>query len=728
MSETADDRLPSPSISPEGQEPRASILLVDDRERNLATLEMVLKDLGQDLVKAASGQEALRHLLARDFAVVLMDVRMPDMDGFETAELIRKRPRSRHTPIIFVTALDANPEDIVRGYSVGAVDFLFRPFMPEVLKAKVKVFLDLFESREVLRASELRFSTLVKNIPGALYRRTAMTPWDLHFMSEAILGITGYSPAEFLDRSRTLADLLLPGDREPYSKALEAASRDRRPFALEYRIIHRDRRIRWISDKGQCIPGRTGEIQYLDGILIDVTERRTAEEEVRQGTAQLALTNARLHEQMAERQRAEEERSRMSAQLLQGQKLQAIGQLAAGIAHEINNPVGYILSNSVTGLDYLKNLERLLVATEQALKVRPTAKAGRSREDLERLREEVDAPFLLRDFGEAMRDIKEGAERIRDIVKSLKEFTHLDPGDWKPAALAELVESAIRLCRNEIKYKAEVKRDFAPLPPLVCHPQQIEQVFVNLLVNAAQALEGKGTILVSLREQDGQAVVGVRDTGSGIPPEILPKLFEPFFTTKPVGQGTGLGLHVVHKIVQAHQGTIEVDSTLGNGTEFRVRLPYRRTGIQATGEPSPSAPPASRGKDAVLLVDDDAPTLKTLRRLLEGEPYTLLATAQPEQALEWVGRRPVGVVVSDQRMGGMTGTRLLASIAKKSPGTACVLLTAYPEDAEVVRSSGAVVSTILAKPWDGETLKRTIREHLAERAARSGSKGSAEDG
>jgi PAS domain S-box-containing protein len=728
MSETPGEGLPNPMLSPERQARRASILLVDDRERNLTTLEMVLKDLGQDLVKATSGQEALRHLLARDFAVVLLDVRMPEMDGFETAELIRNRRRSRHTPIIFVTALDANPEDIVRGYSVGAVDFLFRPFMPEVLKAKVKVFLDLFESREVLRASELRFSTLVKNIPGALYRRAAGSPWDLHFISDAIEGITGFAASDFLGGSRTLADVLHPEDRDPIARVMEAAFQERRPYALEYRIIHRDRSVRWISDKGQGMPSGDGTIRYLDGILFDVTERRLAEEEVRQRTAQLAASNEQLHEQIAERQRAEEERSRMSAQLLQGQKLQAIGQLAAGIAHEINNPVGYILSNTVTGLEYLKNLQRLLESTEQVLKIRPTAKAGGLREDLDRLREEIDAPFLLRDFGEAMKDIKEGAERIRDIVKSLREFTHLDPGDWKPAGLEELVESAIRLCWNELKYKAEVNRDFVSVPPVVCHPQQIEQVFVNLLVNAAQALDQKGTIVVSIREEDGQAVVRIRDTGSGIQPEVLPKLFEPFFTTKPVGQGTGLGLHVVHKIVMAHQGKIEVDSGVGRGTEFTVRLPFQRPLIQKPEGPTPSPPPLPGRKDAVVLVDDDALTLKRLRRLLEGEPYTLLATAQPEQALQWVGRRKVGVVVSDQRMPGMTGTRLLASISKKSPGTACVLLTAYPDDAEAVQSLGAVVNTIIAKPWDGETLKRTIREHLAIRAGRSDSKGSGVDG
>ena len=196
---------PLTKASTEGFETEANILLVDDREDNLDVLEAILKDFGQNLVRARSGQEALRLLLDKNFAVILLDVRMPDMDGFETAELIRKRQRSRHTPIIFITAADATPEQLARGYSAGAVDFIFKPYTPDVLKAKVRIFLELFKKSEESRESELRFRTLVTNVPGALYRRKAEPPWDVSFISNYIEKISGYPASDFIERRRNQA-------------------------------------------------------------------------------------------------------------------------------------------------------------------------------------------------------------------------------------------------------------------------------------------------------------------------------------------------------------------------------------------------------------------------------------------------------------------------------------------------------------------------------------------
>src|SRR5215469_14236641 len=192
----------------EGFQTEANILLVDDREDNLDALEAILKDFGQNLVRARSGQEALRLLLDRDFAVILLDLRMPDMDGFETAELVRKRQRSRHTPIIFITAADATPEQLARGYSAGAVDFIFKPYMPEVLKAKVRIFLELFKKSEESRESELRFRTLVTNVPGAIYRRHADAPWDMAFVSNYIERLSGYRASDFIEQRRTYASIV----------------------------------------------------------------------------------------------------------------------------------------------------------------------------------------------------------------------------------------------------------------------------------------------------------------------------------------------------------------------------------------------------------------------------------------------------------------------------------------------------------------------------------------
>jgi signal transduction histidine kinase len=407
----------------------ASILLVDDREENLVVLEAMLRDLGHDLVRASSGQEALRLMFNRDFAVVLLDVRMPDMDGFETAEHIRRRKRSRHTPIIFITAADASVEQIVRGYAVGAVDFIYKPFMPEALKSKVRTFLELFKA------------------------------------------------------------------------------------------------------------------------------------------------NLRLRAEIVERERVQEERDRLSTELLQGQKLQAIGQLSAGIAHEINNPLGYILSNLGVLEEYLDRLGRLLLASLRAAGKTSGADSAAASREVERLREVTEPEFMLGDFKSALRESRQGGEKIRDIVQSLREFSHVDEHDLQNANLNRCVENALRLCTNELKHKAVVRRELSPLPPVPCYPQQIEQVLVNLLVNAAQSIPVQGKIDVTPRVEEDRVAIRIHDSGCGIPPKNLGKLFEPFFTTKPVGKGTGLGLHVAYKIVKAHGGKIDVASTVGEGTEFAVFLP-----------------------------------------------------------------------------------------------------------------------------------------------------------
>lgn len=284
-------KLPMASNSDlQGPAPKASILLVDDREENLDVLEAILKDLGQNLIRARSGQEALRLLFDRDFAVILLDVRMPDMDGFETAELIRKRQRSRNTPIIFITAADATEGQLARGYSAGAVDFIFKPYLPEVLKAKVLIFLELFNKSEEIRESEIRFRTLVTNVPGAIYRRRAEPPWDVSFVSTYIERLSGYRASDFMEQRRTYASIVHRDDLEVLSAALEEAARKGAPYALEYRILHPDGRISWVLDQGQAIVEDSGKTDRLHGFVFDSTARKIAEEALRDAFARLVET------------------------------------------------------------------------------------------------------------------------------------------------------------------------------------------------------------------------------------------------------------------------------------------------------------------------------------------------------------------------------------------------------------------------------------------------------
>lgn len=283
---------------------------------------------------------------------------------------------------------------------------------------------------------------------------------------------------------------------------------------------------------------------------------------------------AKVMRDLTERRKLEEERSRLQTSMLQGQKLQAIGQLSAGIAHEINNPVGYILSNLNTMGEYCQDLSRLLTLASAAAEATSEGRdPSEPLKEYSRVAAEIHADHLIGDLSEVVSDCKIGGEKIRAIVRSLREFAHVDPSEIRPLDLNKVLDESLRISWNELKYKTQVHKDFGSLPPVNGYGQRLEQVFVNLLVNAGQAIEKKGDVFISTQVEGNEAVVRVRDTGSGIPPEQMGKIFEPFFTTKSVGAGTGLGLHVAYKIVTAHRGRIEVESEVGKGTVFTVRIP-----------------------------------------------------------------------------------------------------------------------------------------------------------
>jgi two-component system, NtrC family, sensor kinase len=313
---------------------------------------------------------------------------------------------------------------------------------------------------------------------------------------------------------------------------------------------------------------------------LDPTERalertREALQEVKQllaGEARAVYKESQILSQ-AERdlETTRDELRTLEQQFIVNERMASIGRLSAGIAHDVNNPVGYILSNLTTVREYLTDLERLLRAQRELLGKAPPE----LRDAAEALWKEQDAEYLLEDFKKALAESLEGTDRIRKIVTNLREFSNPADGDLRPSDLNEGLEKTILLCWNELKYRTTVHRDFGDLPPVLCRPLRIHQVFTNLLLNAAQAIEKRGEIHVSTRHEDGCAVVRIRDTGIGIPAEHLPHLFRPFFTTKAAKQGTGLGLHVAQKIVAAHGGTIEIASQPNVGTEVTVRLPIQ---------------------------------------------------------------------------------------------------------------------------------------------------------
>ncbi|HEX9180761.1 MAG TPA: ATP-binding protein [Burkholderiales bacterium] len=265
------------------------------------------------------------------------------------------------------------------------------------------------------------------------------------------------------------------------------------------------------------------------------------------------------------------------SQLIQSEKMASIGQLAAGVAHEINNPVGYVYSNLGTLDRYLKEIFLLLDAYRRA------RSGGDNGDDpwreVRRIESEVDLAFLREDTAALVRECREGMLRVKKIVQDLKDFSRSGSEEkWQLADLHKGLDSTLNIVWNELKYRCELRREYAELPLVECLPFQLNQVFMNLLLNAAQAIPEKGVVTVRTGQIGDEVWVEVSDTGKGIRPEDMPRLFEPFFTTKPQGQGTGLGLTVSYGIMERHHGRIEVSSEPGKGATFRVRLPLRQPG------------------------------------------------------------------------------------------------------------------------------------------------------
>lgn len=261
-------------------------------------------------------------------------------------------------------------------------------------------------------------------------------------------------------------------------------------------------------------------------------------------------------------------------QLLQSEKMASIGSLAAGVAHEINNPIGFVASNTGNLEHYINDLFILIDAYRaELLTYTATPKT-------DALAKSLDLDFLRLDIKNLLAENLDGIGRVKRIVQDLKDFSHVDHGEWVLANLHQGLDSTLNIVNNELKYKATVEKKYGNIPPIYCIASQLNQVFMNLLVNAAHAIESNGKITIETGQKNDMVYVAIRDTGKGIPKENLPRIFDPFFTTKPVGKGTGLGLSLSYGIVKRHNGKITVDSVPGQGTCFTVWLPVNNYPVE----------------------------------------------------------------------------------------------------------------------------------------------------
>ena len=447
-------------------------------------------------------------------------------------------------------------------------------------------------------------------------RDHVITHWNkaceqlLGWLTESMIGTSKHATAFYARERPMLSDMIVDDD----AAMLESYQRSSLiPGAYESEEFFQNigEAGHWLHFTAAPLHDACGNVVGAIETMRDVTARRVAENALRRAhsnlehlvrtrTAQLGEANERLERDLRERRRAEAElRSRhikltelnqqlsmTQEQLMQSEKLASIGQLAAGVAHEINNPIGYIFSNFGTLQTYLDQLFAMLNLYEQA----ESQMSPSMTQALRSMRAKIDLEYLRQDIPVLMTESKEGLVRVRHIVEDLKDFSRTDTNqDWAWTNLHAGIDSTLNIVSNEIKYKADVVKEYGDIPEVECMPSQINQIMMNVVVNAAHAIGVKrGTITIRTGLQDEQVWIEVGDTGAGIARENLTRIFDPFFTTKPTGKGTGLGLSIAYGIVQKHRGKIEVDSEVGRGTTFRIVLPVRQSaGPKAQGEAPP---------------------------------------------------------------------------------------------------------------------------------------------
>jgi two-component system NtrC family sensor kinase len=407
-----------------------------------------------------------------------------------------------------------------------------------------------------LANANARLEYLINNTPAIIYSSVPSGDFKMNFVSANASRVLGYDPEEMVTDPNFWFNHIHPDDIPNIFSSLAMVFVEGQR-AYEYRFRASDGRYLWMHDTLRLIRDADGNPLEVIGSLTDITDRKTMEEALKQTDEEQKLLIEKLQQ--------------AQAQLLQSEKMASIGQLAAGVAHEINNPVGFVNSNMGSLRGYVETLFNVIDGYDQAL-----ARTGNGTDvaaAVAQLKKQADLEYLKEDVTALVKESMDGLKRVKDIVQSLKDFSHVGETDWQEADLHQGLDSTLNIANNEFKYKATIEKQYGKLPLVKCMISQLNQVFMNLIVNASHAIKESGVITIRTGVDNDWVWIEVSDTGVGIAPEHLQRIFEPFFTTKPVGQGTGLGLSLSYNIVKKHGGRIDVESEIGKGTRFTVRLP-----------------------------------------------------------------------------------------------------------------------------------------------------------
>jgi two-component system NtrC family sensor kinase len=668
-------------------------------------------------------------LLKTDIAVILMDVSMPEIDGFELAAMIHQHPRYQKTAIIFISAVHLTDLDQLRGYEHGAVDYISVPVIPELLRAKVRVFAELYRKTHQLERLNHELEQRVAERTAALQQaqgtleqrvreRTALLEVMQDITRAANEATTSTEALQYaVDRFCTYMGwpvghvylavapgvprwaptsiwyLAAPERRTAFQQATQTAE-----FAAGEGLIERVGALakpQWCVDiatasafhrqraalqaglkAGFAVPILVGP--EVAGVLEFYTD---APLEVDRALLDALTQIGTQLGRAIERERAAAQAQRQQEALLQREKLAAMGSLLAGVAHELNNPLATILLQA----------------------------------DL--LREDTTPTQLT----EGITEIVQAAARCERLVRQFLTLARQHAPERTKVDLQTLITETMTLLAPPLRLEnIAVDLRLAPaLPPLWADPHQLQQVLMNLVTNAQQALRQappprRVTLTTQLDPTHTRVILEVTDTGPGIPPDIRARIFDPFFTTKPPGMGTGLGLSLCQGIVESHGGTIWVTSAPGQGTTFRVELPIVEAPAAAKPSPDQNATPPPLPQLAILLVDDEATIARALARLLHRHGHTVEVAANGQQALAKLREQAYDLIVTDWRMPELDGPGLYRVLEQEYPHLCqrTIILTGDTLSPEVHAFFAEHDIPRLTKPVTVAALRRAIAQAL----------------